>query len=222
MVRDPYTEGAPEIAERKAHDLTYTSACSAELTGAAPSAGVTGGFGRLVLAFAPLDVGDRDSGTDRVAHDRGLALGTRRGFQIVGLVLTLDVEFGSRLDLGGPRGGLGHPGLAAARPDRPDAKYLLSKRPHLLQALGSGKTKKRLSVGVAAVLQAQLSDDNVVVRYLGGARTGQLFLKLGDPSLQLADLQAFVAKFVCTRSPWDALRQRGRVPLPNRCLELPS
>src|SRR5277367_4864083 len=88
--------------------------------------------------------GDRDAGNvDRVAHDRGLALMARRGFQIVGLILALDVEFGSRLDLGGLRGGLGHLGLAPARLDRTDAKYLLSKRPHLLQALGPGKTKKR-------------------------------------------------------------------------------
>jgi hypothetical protein len=59
--------------------------------------------------------------------------------------------------------------------------------------LGPGKTKKRLGVGVAAVFQTGLSDDNGVIRYFGGAGTGQLFLKLGDPSLQLADLEAFVA-----------------------------
>jgi hypothetical protein len=112
----------------------------------------------------------------------------RRGFEIVGL----DVELGSRL-----RSGLGQLGLAPARHDHPNAKYLLSKRPHLLQALGPGKTKKRLGVGVADVFQARLSDDNVVVGYFGRAGTGQLFLKPGDPSLQLGDLQ--VGKFVADR-----------------------
>jgi hypothetical protein len=55
-------------------------------------------FGRLGLALAPLGVGDRDAGNvDRVAHDRGLALVARRGFQIVGLVLALDRPRGSDL-----------------------------------------------------------------------------------------------------------------------------
>src|SRR5262249_61643370 len=92
---------------------------------------------------------------------------------------------------------------------RPDAKYLLSKRPHLLQASGPGKTKKRLGVGVAAVFQTGLSDDNGVICYFGGAGTGQLFLKLGDPSLQLADLQAFVAQFVAGR--WLRRLRLGRL-----------
>jgi hypothetical protein len=127
------------------------------------AAAVTGGFGRLGLALAPLDAGDCDASAGRVADDRGLALGAPRGFQIVGLVLALDVEFGSRLDLGGLRGGLGHPGLTPARLDRPDAKYFLSKRPHLLQALGPGKTMKHLGVGVAAVFQTRLSDDDAVI-----------------------------------------------------------
>jgi hypothetical protein len=48
-------------------------------------------------------------------------------------------------------------------PHRPNAEYLLSKRPHLLQALGPGKTKKRLGVSVAAVFQTGLSDDNGVI-----------------------------------------------------------
>src|SRR6516164_10780166 len=88
-----------------------------------PSAGVTRGFGRFGLALAPLDVGDGGAGVDRVAQDRGLALVGWRGFQIVGLVFALDVEFGSRLSLDGLRGGPGHPGLVPARLDRPDAKY---------------------------------------------------------------------------------------------------
>src|SRR5436309_1814316 len=103
-----------------------------------PSVAVAGGFGRLGLALASLDVGHLDAGSvDRVAHDRGVTPVARRGF--LGLALALDVEFGSRLNLGGLRGGLGCPGLLPARPDRPDAKYLLSKRPHLPQALGPGK-----------------------------------------------------------------------------------